>query len=219
LEENISAQLLCNCSKYNKIMYQRIWYIIVKNSLSAKVDLIGRNTNFILNYKEHKMKKSQLVTSFISATVLSVALVASVNAAPVINYSGSSCQVDKSAAVRRTFSGALHAGSATWTTVNCPMDMLYGVAGVSKGYANITLVYQDGSTANDIECTAMSRSLMGYGLKWSSKTSTGTAVGTRTTMAWGADTTPYSGQSYLRCYLPKADAGQVTLIQAYAVTQ
>ncbi len=99
--------------------------------------------------------------------------------------------------------------------------MTSNIAGQSQGYKSIGVYYLDGSDANDVECIVQLRSVIGGFASYVSKVgkfpaSNNTVRG----LSFPAASSAYASPTgFMRCYLPKPDAGKVTRIFSYTITR
>ncbi len=172
------------------------------------------------------MNKFKAILEVLTAILLFSIYINSVNAAAITSFGGTACQEDvryNSINTSHSYGGDILVtgkSSSEWVTVNCPLDMTSNVPGQTQGYKNISVYYRDGSSTKNLECTAMLRSIIGNVASFVTK-SGGTGASTEVRgMVFPESTSSYASPTgFLRCYMPKPDAGGFTHIISYSISR
>jgi hypothetical protein len=102
-------------------------------------------------------------------------------------------------------------------TLNCPFVRKTGT-GIGARYSDLVVYVKDSSVAGDVACTVMNRSALGTLGSWKSVSSTGTDPSSAGQfLNFGAESSGYSGYSYLRCYFPTTVSGESIQITDYSI--
>ena len=149
-----------------------------------------------------------------------------VHASETTSYAGTNCQEDVGVGSSSLYHGI--GGSAYlatnakkgYVTVNCSLDMTSNIAGQSQGYKSIYVYYIDGSDAYDVECIVQLRSIIGSWSSYVSKVGKYPASSSVRGFGFPAVNSSYaSPMGFMRCYLPKPDAGHITKLISYSITR
>jgi hypothetical protein len=194
----------------------------------ASTNKFSPEINSIMELKKqgNTMKNTKFITSILTSLLVIGATNITVNAAPITSFGGTNCQEDvryNSINSRHSYGGDIlvtDKSTSGWVTVNCPLDMTSNVPGQVQGYKDISVYYRDGSSTNNFECTAMLRSIVGNLASFVTKSGgTGASTSIRGIVFPTSNSGYASPTGFLRCYMPKPDAGGLTHIISYTISR